>query len=37
MKEQEIKEANIHDNVFIKAELSILDAIESIKVDAVIQ
>lgn len=37
MKDAEIKEANIHDNVFIKANLSILDAIESIKVDAVIQ
>ena len=33
MKDIDIKYANIHDNVFVGADLSILDAIENIKVD----
>lgn len=36
MKEQDIKEANIHDNVFLQMDLSILDAIENITIRAVI-
>lgn len=33
MKDIEIKEANIHDNVFLAADLSLLDAIEKIQVN----
>ena len=37
MKDQTIKELNIHDNVFLAMDLSILDAIENITVKAVVQ
>lgn len=37
MKDIEIKEANIHDNVFLTADLSLLDAIEHIEVPCNIQ
>lgn len=37
MRDVEIKEANIHDNVFVSVELSCLDAIENIKVSCNIQ
>lgn len=33
MKEQELKELNLHDNVFISCDLSLLDAIENITVN----
>ena len=37
MKDQDIKELNIHDNVFLAAHISMLDAIESIKLDISIE
>ena len=37
MKDQTIKELNIHDNVFLAMDLSILDAIDNITVKAVVQ
>ena len=36
MKDQDIKEANVHDNVFLAASLSTLDAIENITVNCTV-